>query len=54
MRKEKAAVLSRPTPVESCAHPGLIDLFSSGRLTLRPSLEGRRLETALIRLLETD
>jgi DNA topoisomerase-1 len=35
-------------------HPRLIDLFSSGRLTLRPSLEGRRLETALIRLLETD
>ncbi len=35
-------------------HPRVIDLFSSGRLTLRPSLEGRRLETALIRLLETD
>lgn len=35
-------------------HPRVIDLFSTGRLTLRPSLEGRRLETALIRLLETD
>jgi DNA topoisomerase-1 len=35
-------------------HPRLIDLFSAGRLTLRPSLEGRRLETALIRLLETE
>ena len=35
-------------------HPRVIDLFSSGRLTLRPSLEGRRLESALIRLLETD
>ncbi len=34
-------------------HPRLIDLFSSGRLTLRPCLEGRRLETALIRLLES-
>ncbi len=35
-------------------HPRLIDLFSSRRLTLRPALEGRRLETALIRLLEKD
>ncbi|MBP7704605.1 MAG: DNA topoisomerase IB [Caulobacter sp.] len=35
-------------------HPKVIDLFSSGRLTLRPSLEGRGLETALIRLLESD
>lgn len=35
-------------------HPRLIALFSSGRLTLRPALEGRRLEMALIRLLVTD
>lgn len=35
-------------------HPRLIDLSSSRRLTLRPALEGRRLETALIRLLEKD
>ncbi|MDO9474376.1 MAG: DNA topoisomerase IB [Caulobacter sp.] len=35
-------------------HPRLIDLFSAGRLTLRPCLEGRRLEIALIRLLEAD
>lgn len=35
-------------------HPRLIDLFSSRRLTLRPALEGRQLEAALIRLLEKD
>lgn len=34
-------------------HPRVIELFSAGRLRLRPALAGRRLEIALVRLLTT-
>lgn len=54
--QEVAGLLGNTVAVcrSAYVHPRLIDLFSAGRLTLRPSLEGRRLEIALIRLLKPD